>query len=200
MLGLVMDIGLPLLAYYTLHGFGATDWVALLAATVAAGLRLVAAAVWTRQVSWFAAIMLGVFGVSLALAFVGGSPRFLLLKDSFTTAVLGLVFLASLLGERPLTLAGAQSWKPGQARELGELYRGEPAARRAFRTSALGWGVGLLAESVLRVPLVYLLPTEVMVGLSTALMIGTMVALAVWNAVYVARLAHRHPVLRILLP
>lgn len=200
MLGLVFDIGLPLGAYYTLHALGASDWAALLAATAVAGLRLVVVAVWTRRVSWFAAIMLGLFGVGLALAFVGGEPRFVLLKDSFTTATIGAVFLASLLGEHPMTLAGAQAWKPHQAQALGALYRSEPGARRAFRVSSLGWGLGLVTEAVLRIPLIYLLPVEIAVGASTVLMIIAMVAIAVWNAVYVSRAARRDPALSVLLP
>lgn len=200
LLGLAVDIGLPLIAYYTLHGLGASDWTALLAATAAAGVRLVVVAAVSRRVSWFAAIMLGIFGVGLALAFVGGDPRFLLLKDSFTTVVIGAVFLASLLGEHPLTLAGAQASRPHEARVIGELYRSEPGARRAFRTSALGWGLGMVAESVVRIPLIYLLPLSVAVGVSTALMITAMAGLVVWNAVYVARAARRDPALAVLLP
>ncbi|MEY9845989.1 VC0807 family protein [Streptacidiphilus sp. MAP5-3] len=195
-----MGIGLPLAGYYTLHALGASDWAALLAATAATGARLVAVGAWTRRVSWFAAVMLAVFGVGLALAFVGGDPRFLLLKDSFSTAALALVFLASLLGDTPLTLVGAQNWKPHQAQALRHLYAGEPTARRAFRTSALGWGLGLLAESALRVPLVYALPVPVAVGASTAWMITALCAIAVWNAVYITRAARRTPALSVLLP
>lgn len=198
--GLALDIGLPLVGYYTLHALGASDWAALLAATAAAGVRLVAVAAWTRRVSWFAAVMLAVFGVGLALAFVGGEPRFLLLKDSFTTAMIGAVFLASLLGEHPMTLTGAQTWKPHQAQALDVLYRTEPDARRAFRISALGWGIGLVAEAALRIPLIYLLPLDIAVGVSTALMITAMVAIAVWNAVYITQAARRSPALSVLLP
>ncbi|WP_433781396.1 VC0807 family protein [Actinomycetospora sp. CA-101289] len=200
LVGLGVDIGLPLVGYYTVHGVGGSDWLALLVATAAAGVRLVAVAVWTRRISWFAAIMFGVFGVGLALAFVGGEPRFLLLKDSFTTAVIGAVFLVSLVGEHPLTLAGAQSWTPHRAEELAALYRTRPAARRAFRVSALGWGLGLVAEAALRVPLIYLLPLEVAVGASTAMMIVAMAGLAVWNGAYITRAARREPALSVLLP
>src|SRR3954462_7410610 len=61
--GLAWDVGAPLLGYYALHLLGATDWVALLVATLAAGLRLVWVALRTRQVTWFAAVMLAVFGL-----------------------------------------------------------------------------------------------------------------------------------------
>jgi hypothetical protein len=53
---------------------------------------------------------------------------------------------------------------------------------------------------MLRVPLVFLLPVDVMVGLSTALMIAAMAGLAVWNAAYITAAARRAPELSILLP
>jgi hypothetical protein len=198
--GLACDVGLPLVGYYTLHGFGASDWAALLTATAAAGARLIWVAARSRRITWFAAIMLGVFGVGTVLTFTGGDPRVLLLKDSATTAMIGAVFLVSLLGEHPLTLSAAQTWRPVRAQRLAELYRSEPAARRVFRVSALGWGVGLLGESVLRVPLIYLLSVDVMVGLSTAMMIIAMAGLFIWNAAYITRAARRTPALSILLP
>lgn len=199
-LGLVLDVGLPLTGYYLLHGLGASDWVALMVATAAAGLRLIAAAVWNRRVSWFAAVMLGVFGVGLGLAFIGGDARFLLLKDSVTTTVLGSVFLASLAGDHPLTLDGAQAWRPRRAEELVQLYRSEPAARRAFRVSTLGWGLGLLGEAISRIPVIYLLPVDVAVGVSTVWMILAIALIAGWNAVYIARAARRTPALALLIP
>jgi hypothetical protein len=154
----------------------------------------------TRHITWFAAVMLAVFGAGTALAFAGGDPRVLLLKDSATTAMIGAVFLTSLLSERPLTLSAAQTWKPAQAQRLAELYRSEPAARRAFRVSALGWGAGLLGEAALRAPLVYLLPVDLMMGLSTAMMIIAMAGLAIWNVAHITRAARRTPALSVLLP
>jgi intracellular septation protein A len=181
---LLWDVGAPLIAYYALHTLGASDWVALLAATLAAGLRLVWVAVRTREITWFAAVMLAVFGLGLALAFVGGDPRFLLVKDSFGTALVGSVFLASLAFGKPLTLSAFQTWQPKQAREMEEYYRTLPPIRSMFRRSAVVWGVGLLLEAALRIPLIYLLPIDVMVGVSTGMMITAIVGLSVWNGWY----------------
>ncbi|MHC1558039.1 VC0807 family protein [Actinomycetospora sp. C-140] len=181
---LLYDVGAPLIAYYVLHALGATDWVALLVATLAAGLRLVWVAVRTREITWFAAVMLGVFGLGLALAFVGGDPRFLLVKDSFGTALVGIVFLASLFFGKPLTLSAFQTWQPRQAQEMEGYYRTLPPIRRMFRRSAIVWGVGLLLEATVRIPLIYLLPIDVMVGLSTGMMVAVIVGLSVWNGWY----------------
>ena len=185
--GLLLDVGAPLVAYYALRLLGATDWVALLVATLVAGVRLVWVAVRTRQVTWFAALMLTVFGLGLVLAFVDGDPRFLLVTDSFTTALVGLVFLASLLGAKPLTLSAFQTSQPHKAREMEEFYRTLPPVRRTFRVSAVVWGVGLLLLSIVRIPLIYLLPLDVMVGLSTGLLVAVIVGLSIWNGWYGAR-------------
>lgn len=199
--GLIADIGLPLIAYYALHLAGVSDWAALLAAGAAAGLRLGWVAVRTRRLTWFASMMLAVFLVGLALALAGRDPRWLLLKDSAGTATIGAVFLLSALtGTRPLTLSAAQTWSPRRAAELEELHRTQPAARRVFRVSALGWGIGLLTESVLRIPLVAVLPVAWGVGVSTAWMVTAMAGLLAWNAAYVSAAARRAPALAPLLP
>ena len=182
--GLLWDVGAPLVGYYALHLLGASDWVALLVATLAAGLRLVWVAVRSREITWFAAVMLAVFGLGLALAFVGGDPRFLLVKDSFGTALVGLVFLASLFSRKPLTLSAFQTWQPKEAAEMAGFYRTLPPIRRMFRRSAVVWGIGLLLEAIVRIPLIYLLPIDVMVGLSTAMMVTVIVGLSVWNGWY----------------
>lgn len=49
------------------------------------------------------------------------------------------------------------------------------------------WGVGLLAEALVRVPLIYLLSIDVLVGVSTALQVVTFAGLAVWTIRYTAR-------------
>ena len=186
--GLAWDVGLPVVTYYALHLLGATDWVALLASALVAGVRLGWGAVRQRSLNPFATVMLLVFGIGLALTFVSGDPRFLLVKESFVTGAVGLTFLVTALrGRRPLTLAAQQSWHPEQAAELAAEYRDVPAARRGHRFVSTVWGTGLLAEAALRVPLVYLLPINVMVGVSTGMAVLTFVGLAVWTGRYTAR-------------
>ena len=186
--GLAWDVGLPVVTYYALHLLGASDWVALLASALLAGLRIVLGALRQRALNPFATVMLLVFGIGLVLTFVSGDPRFLLVKESFVTGAAGLTFLVTgLRGRRPLTLAAQQSWTPDQAAALAERYRTDPDVRRGHRFVSLVWGVGLLVEAALRVPLVYLLPPSVMVGVSTGMAVLTFGGLAVWTGRYVAR-------------
>lgn len=186
--GLAWDVGAPVVAYYMLHLLGASDWVALLASTLVAALRIGWVAVRRRSLNLFATVMLIVFGLGLILSFVSGDPRFLLLKDSFVTGAVGLTFLATVLvGDRPLTLAAQQSWSPAEADALAEEYRTDADVRRGYRFTSSVWGVGLLAEAAIRVPLVYLLPIDVMVGVSTAMLVVAIVGLSVWTVRWAAR-------------
>lgn len=184
------DIGLPLAGYYGLHALGAGDQAALLAATGLAGLRVVWSVVRDRALNLFATVMLVAFAVGTVLTLVSGDTEFLLLKNSFTTGAIGLVFLATVLWGRPLTLAAAESFNPARGAEFREQYRTDPRVRRGHRLSSAVWGAGLLLEALVRVPLVHLLPVGVMVGLSEVLMIATLAGLTTWNVCYV-RLARR---------
>lgn len=193
--GLAWDAGLPLLTYYGLHQAGLTDWSALLAATGVAALRIIWVAVRSRTLNQFATIMLVVFGLGVVLTLLSGDARFLLLKNSIVTGAVGLTFLTTTWLGRPLTLAAAQSFNPGRGAEIAEKYRTNPLARRRFALSSAVWGAGLLVEAVVRIPLIYLLPVSVMVGVSEAMMIATFAALITWTAWYARRIgpAERPP-------
>ena len=54
-----------------------------------------------------------------------------------------------------------------------------------------GWGVGLLVEATVRVVLVYLLPVDVMAGLSSVLGVAGFVVLLTWNMWYIKRVRRR---------
>src|SRR5690349_15355915 len=83
--GLLWDVGLPVLTYYALHLLGASDWVALLAASGVAAARIGWTALRHRALNQFATVMLLVYGIGFALAFATGDPRALLLKNSLIT-------------------------------------------------------------------------------------------------------------------
>ncbi|WP_181781445.1 VC0807 family protein [Pseudonocardia pini] len=190
--GLALDVGLPVLAYYALHLLGASDWIALLAASAVAAVRVVWSAVRARKLNVFATVMLLVYGAGFAMAFFTGDPRTLLLRNSLITASVGTVFLVTAIrGKRPLTLAALQSFTPAKAAEAQLEYDTDPHVRRGHRFSSTVWGVGLLAEAVLRVPLVYLLPVDVAVGVTEVLFVGTFVLLIAWNGWWVARARRR---------
>lgn len=189
--GLAWDVGLPVLGYYALHLAGASDFVALLAATGLAGVRIVWVAVRERALNPFATVMLVVFGIGLVLALVSGDPRFLLLKNSIVTGAIGLVFVGTTLWGTPLTLAASQSFQPARKAELRHEYETNPHVRHGHRLSSTVWGVGLILDALVRVPLVFLLPIDVMVGLGEVMSIAVIGGLLAWNIWYVRRATAR---------
>ena len=189
--GLGWDVGLPLVGYYALHLLGVADRPALLAATGLAAVRIVWVAVRERTLNLFATVMLVVFGLGVLLALVSGDARFLLLKNSIVTGAVGLVFLGTTLWGRPLSLAASRSFQPARREEILREYETDPDVRRGHRLSSVVWGTVLLAESLIRVPLVYLLPVSVMVGVGEAVSIAAFAGLITWNVWYVKRATAR---------
>jgi hypothetical protein len=186
--GLLLDVGLPAIIYYVLHAAGVSDWFALLAASLMAGARIVVVAIRQRVLNALAFVVMVLYGVGLLLTFVTGDVRFLVLKDSLGTGVIGLLFLCFALAGHPLTLGVTRSWAPQRATAIDERYRTEPAVRHGHFVASMVWGFSLLAEALVRVVLVLLLPISVVVGLSTALVAVVIGSLTVWTLWYIRRL------------
>ncbi|GAA3297548.1 hypothetical protein Dvina_48810 [Dactylosporangium vinaceum] len=185
---LLWDVGLSLGAYFVAHWLGASDYVALLCGSVAALARMLWVAVRARKFDMFAAVMLGVFLAGLGLSFVTGSPKFLLVKESFGTGIAGLAFVVSCFVGRPLIYHAAlrmQEGDPARAAEFDQKWRDQPGFRHTFRVMSAAWGGGLLFDAVVRIPLVLALSTSAAVTASTALFVTTMVLLALWSVRYV---------------
>jgi hypothetical protein len=183
--GMGLDVVLPLVAYYGLTLAGADTWVALLASTVVSGVRTVWVLLRERRFNPFSTLMLAVFGVGLLLAFVTGDPRLIILKDSAITGVIGLAFLLSLVRGRPLTLEAQRAWAPVEEKKaIDAKWDTNPAAREGYRRTSLVWGLAMLGEASLRAILVFLVPVSIMVGLSTAMWIATVVLLVLWTKRY----------------
>ena len=112
----------------------------------------------SRRVDLIAgAILLGVV-VSLLLILAGGSPRWLLVRESFLTLAFGIVFLGSLVFPKPLGFYTSRQFLVG--RDTKKIARFERLWRHAsFRTiiriQTSIWGVGLILEAVVRIFLVF---------------------------------------------
>ncbi|HWE92241.1 MAG TPA: VC0807 family protein, partial [Pseudonocardiaceae bacterium] len=184
---LVRDIGAPTAAYYGLHALGVSDWGALLAGALVSGCLLVAEAIKARRLEIFSGFMLGVFTIGLLSALVSGDPRFLIVKDSFGTGLLAAAFLISAVIGKPLVYYAARRFAGERAAEMEARYAASPGMRRGVRLSSVIWGVGLLTEAIVRIPLAYSLPVSTMAGLSQVLMIGTIGTLMTVNIVVMRR-------------
>ncbi|WP_203960898.1 VC0807 family protein [Actinocatenispora thailandica] len=178
--GLLTDLGVPIAVYYLLRALGVEPYQAMLGGTVAAGLRLAWVAVRSRRFDGIAALLAAMFAFGLVLSLVSGDPRFLLAKDSAMTGLAGLVFLGSAVAGRPAIYALHRRMvaRTPQARAATErLWATTPPFRRIMTAMTVVWGVGLLAESAIRVALVYLLDLDVAVAASGLLQVVALVTL-----------------------
>lgn len=184
---LLWDAGLPLAAYYGLRLAGQSEQVALLAGAVLAALRIGWVAARHRRFDGVAALLTAVLAVGLVLSFVSGDVRFILVKESFGTAAAAVVLLATAR-RNPLIMVAVRAGSNAEKR--AEIDR-EPAYRRAFALMSVVWGIALLAEAVLRVPLVYLLSPDLMAGLSVVLLLAVIGLLSLWTTWYAGRVQSR---------
>lgn len=188
--GLLLDGLLPVAVYYALHLLGASDLVALIAATGVAALRIVGGLLARRELNHFATVMLLVYGVSLVLSLITGDQRVLLLRGSLITGAIGLAFIGTaLLGGKPLALTAHQTFRPARATDAARQYDTDPGIRRRYTLTSHVWGFGLLGEAIIRIPLVYLLPISIGFGVSEGMLIVTCALLVGWTLWYSKRYA-----------
>lgn len=174
--GAAMDLVLPLAVYYALRAAGVDIYLALLAGAVASAVGATVSLVHARRITGMSAYVLTMMVVSTGAALLTGSPRFLLAREGWATAVTGLWFLASIPTRRPLPYLFSRPLLEGRFRWPADwdcLWNRSSPFRRMWRISALLWGIGTLADSAARVTMAYTLPIDLVPALSTALYLVT---------------------------
>ncbi|GAA2822052.1 VC0807 family protein [Crossiella cryophila] len=181
LLGLVLDIGLSPLTFYTgrLLGFG--NLTCLLAGATAVALRAGYLLGVRRRVDPLVGLMLTTSLLGLAVALLTSDPRLVLLRDPLTAALIGLVFLGTCLTARPALFHLAKRLRDNGTEDWDRRISAEAGFRRLFLVVTGVWGGGLLVTATLRAVLIYELPVEVMAGLSQAIELATIAALVAWT-------------------
>ena len=181
----------PLILYYVLRAVGLSVFSALLVGALVPVVGLVAGLVRGRRpdaVSMFWSILvLAALGVSL----LGGGVRFLLARDALVTGLVGIWFLVSAWTSRPLALVLSRPilemihrYPPGR---WEQLWRDEPRFRTIWRRAGIVFGVGCVADAVVRVVMAYTLPVDLVPALSTALYLVTSVVALIAVNIHYAR-------------
>jgi hypothetical protein len=178
------DVAPPLLAYYGLRAAGASEYAALLSATVLSGVRVVYGVVAARRLDPFAAYLLLTFGLSLAVGLATTDPRLILIGNTLVNGIGGLIFLGSCVIGTPLTQVVGARFRPAPDDEIA----GAPAGKRRIHIllSAM-WGVGLLVEVVARLVVIANLPVDVANGVNSAITLPVVGLLVLATIVVVRR-------------
>lgn len=186
---ILLGVVAPFAVYQVATTLGASDLAALAWGAVFPLIGIALGFARTRRLDAISAISLASIVVGLGGGLLLHSAEFLLVKDSLVTGTIGLAFLGSLLGERPLIFTIGRSQAPGRA-DVFDRRWAEPAFRQALRRMTAVWGVTLLVEATARVVLSLLVSPGVLLLVSPLLAAAVIGPVAIWT---MRRRAHMRP-------
>jgi len=138
-------------------------------------------------------VLLGIAANGVALSF-GGSPRLLLVRESFFTGAFGLACFFSLLLPRPMMfyfarhfIAGADPQRQARFNAGWQLRE----VRFCHRLITTVWGCVFVGELILRIVLIYHASTATVLIVSPALLGTLTVAAMIWAFSYGRRVRLR---------
>jgi hypothetical protein len=112
-----------------------------------------------RKVDGFALLVLLELAATIILTSISNTPRFILIRPSFYTAIGGFYVLSTIWAERPLmmqvTKPMAAEGDPVRAAAFERAGRESVRFRRAEQGMTAGLGIVLLGEAILRVVTVW---------------------------------------------
>jgi hypothetical protein len=174
---LLVNAVAPIAVFYGLRGAGVDQWTALLLGLAAPAARAVHSVVTKRRVDVLAGLVMTALLLSVALSFLTGSPRTLLARDGWITAVVG-VWILLTLPRTPYYIVALRTFTSGAVRErIDAAWRDVPGFRRVVRTCTTIWGSALLLDAASTVALAYALPID-SVPLIGALKLVALIVLA----------------------
>jgi hypothetical protein len=187
MLPLLLDVAIPLGAYYLMQHLGFSLMTSLVVSGLVPCVRVVWGAIRDRRIEGLALAVLTLTVVSIPVALIAGSPKLMLAKEAVGTGALGIWMIVSARISRP---AMADGVRPFMAKSVGssaawdELVVDSARFRACLNAITMVWGVGFLVECVARVTLVCLLPVHAAVWMNNfpviAVIAGCILIQGVW--------------------
>ncbi len=184
---LVIDGALPAIAYQVLTHYGVSAVPALTAGAIFPAANIMRKFIATRRLDLIGAIVLFFIAIGVAASLISGSVLFVLIKESFITGLVGLLFLSSFLWHRPIFFYLGRQFSAGEDPERLAWWNGlwqHARFRRTMRTLTVVWGVAYVLEAIVRVVLALTMTPGAVVILSPIMGIGTTVALIIWTRNY----------------
>jgi hypothetical protein len=177
--GILLDVAPPLVAYYGLRALGCSEYVALLSATVLAGLKVGYDAIRARRLDPFAGYLMLNFGLSLAVGLITSDARMLMAGDTLVGGIGALVFLCSCVIGKPLTQVVSERMKRDDEPEPGE----EAFVHRVHVALSAMWGIGLLVGTFISLGIIFTLSIDVAKGVNTVVslaLVAVLMAATFW--------------------
>ncbi|WP_143517437.1 VC0807 family protein [Pseudonocardia sp. MH-G8] len=177
----------PIAVFYGLRAAGVDQWPALMLGLVAPAAKAVHSVVTKRRIDMLAGLVVTVLLLSVALSFLTGSPRTLLARDGWITAMAGIWILLTLL-RTPYYLSALQLFTSGSLREqINAAWRDTPAFRRVVRVGTMTWGFALLLDAATTVILAYTMPIDSVPLIGALKLVAVIILAEVCSQVYFRR-------------
>lgn len=194
MRGILLDIAPPLLAYYGLRAAGASEYVALLTATVLAGVKVCYDAIKARRLDPFAGYLMLNFGLSLAVGLATSDARMLMVGNTLVGGIGAVLFLGSCFIGTPLTQIVAERVRviSDENPEPGEAE----FKRRVNVSLSAMWGIGLLIGTLISLVIIFSLSVDIANGVTTVVSLAFTALLMVVTIVMAKRARARWDRLR----
>jgi hypothetical protein len=192
---LFLNIAVPLLLFFTCENYLHTsELVALSIASISPICDSIFELIRYRQLDFIAAVVLiGTFA-SIIGVILGGSAKLLLIRESFFTGALGVACFVSFLFPRPLMFYVGKQMSAGKdpaRRAAFDDQWKKPYARFAHRLITLVWGIVFVGEFILRVIIVYTLPTAIAITVTPVIITAAIIGTLFWTFAFV-RQAKQH--------
>ncbi|MFG2140854.1 VC0807 family protein [Streptomyces sp. NPDC048650] len=190
---LLINVVAPLVVFYGLRRLGADQFLALLAGAALPAVEAVHGVVARRRVGGLQIFMLATMALTVAMSFVTGSPRAMLIRNGWGMAALGGWMLITLLSRRPFLYEAARVVLDEDRRRTWRLnWERHPPFRRLLWVCSAFWGAACLVDTVLRVVMAMTLPIDLVPILDDALLAATVVVILLFQRLHGRSFLRRH--------
>jgi len=185
-----LDLAVNFAAPVLIFGWAQPQWGearALLASSVAPVLWGIGTFARERKADALSVIALAGISLSLLTFLGGGSAQLIALKEKMVTLLFAFAFLGSAMIGKPLIYPLARATMARQSKEAAENFdrrRDEAPVRYTVTVMTWVWGLGLLADALLSILLVYSLPMRLYLIAGPLLSYATFGGLAAWTFLY----------------
>ena len=184
-LDFLINLGGPFLVYQLATGH-MSETAALILSSAPPILWSIGQLIWNRKLDVLSLLVITGIALSLIATLLGGSPRLLLVRESFITGLFGLIFLGSLLFPKPLMfhIVKTTVTKQGMSEEAFASRWSVPGFRFTFYLMTTVWGAGLLVEATLKIILAFTMPAGPFLVVSPIISYGIYFGLLAWSIWY----------------
>jgi hypothetical protein len=195
LVSMVLNALVPVLLYqFAKRYFAASELAALSAAAMFPLAWSVVDLLRVGSLDPVAVLSLVSIVVSMIAVLLGGSPKLLLIRESFFTGAFGLACFVSLCAPRPIMFYFSRYFTAGRdAARIADFDRGwqRPGFRRTMRLITIVWGATSLVEFAVRIALVYTLPAATVLVVSPIVLGGLLLVTISWTFAYGKRMRAR---------